>query len=110
MNTPILSKTEQDIIEMRIQGYTRKEIADKTFRSELTIKTHFQNILKKLNANDEIEAVTGYINHKLNIDVKKLLKVSATMAAVILLIYLLSSQDNRELIYEISCRLNKVFR
>jgi DNA-binding NarL/FixJ family response regulator len=44
----VLSNTEREVLELRIKGFSRKEIAEKTFRSEKTIKTHFQNIqLKK---------------------------------------------------------------
>lgn len=46
---------------MRIQGYSRKEIAINLFRSELTVKTHFQNIFKKLNFQDEIQVITWYL-------------------------------------------------
>jgi DNA-binding CsgD family transcriptional regulator len=56
-----LSKTEQQMIELRISGQSRKEIASKTFRSELTIKTHFQNISRKLDCKDEIEMVVKYL-------------------------------------------------
>lgn len=56
-----LSKTEQEMVEMRISGQSRKEIASKTFRSELTIKTHFQNISRKLDCKDEIEMVIKYL-------------------------------------------------
>lgn len=57
-----LSKTERKVMELRIDnGKSRKEIASETFRSELTIKTHFQNIMRKLDARDEIELTVKYL-------------------------------------------------
>lgn len=57
-----LSKTERKVMQMRIHnGKSRKEIASETFRSELTIKTHFQNIMRKLDARDEIELTVKYL-------------------------------------------------
>lgn len=57
-----LSKTERKVMELRINaGKSRKEIACETFRSELTIKTHFQNIMRKLDARDEIELTVKYL-------------------------------------------------
>jgi len=60
MNT-LLSKTEKQILEMRISGSSRKEIASNLFRSELTVKTHFQNIQKKTKSKDEIDMVLWYL-------------------------------------------------
>ena len=60
MNT-LLSKTERQILNMRISGDSRKEIANKTFRSEKTIKTHFQNMAKKTNSKDEIDLVLWFL-------------------------------------------------
>lgn len=57
----MLTSTERTIIEMRIAGYSRKEIASQLFRSEKTIKTHFQNILKKLQFKDELQVITWYL-------------------------------------------------
>jgi len=83
MNSIALSKTECNVIEMRIAGLSRKEIADKSYRSEKTIKTHFQNIHKKLNLNEEIQVVVWYIENVLDIDIKKTLKVAASIALIL---------------------------
>lgn len=56
-----LSSTEKRLIELRLQGKSRKEIASELFRSELTIKTHFQNIARKLHVGDEIGMVVIYL-------------------------------------------------
>jgi len=43
----IFSHTEFSIIELIEQGLSSKEIAEKLFRSPLTINTHRSNIIKK---------------------------------------------------------------
>lgn len=60
MNT-LLSKTERQILNMRISGDSRKEIASKMYRSELTVNTHFQNMNKKTNSKDEIDLVIWFL-------------------------------------------------
>lgn len=43
-----LSSREKDIIQLLKEGLTSKKIAEKLFISELTVKTHRKNIMKKL--------------------------------------------------------------
>lgn len=43
-----LSKSEMTIMELILQGLSKKEIMKKLFVSEATIKTHINNIYKKL--------------------------------------------------------------
>jgi DNA-binding CsgD family transcriptional regulator len=43
-----LTKSELTVIELILQGFTKKEITKKLFVSEATIKTHLNNIYKKL--------------------------------------------------------------
>ena len=44
-----ISKREKEIIRLLVKGNTLKEIAQHLNISELTIKTHRQNIYRKLN-------------------------------------------------------------
>lgn len=53
-----LTKREVEIISLVCQELSNKEIADKLFLSELTIKTHRRNILRKL----DIKNVAGLVN------------------------------------------------
>ena len=47
-----LSMREIDVIKLIADGATSKEIADKLFISVATVKSHRNNIMKKLNVND----------------------------------------------------------
>jgi len=51
-----LSVREQEILNLYLDGYKIKEIADKLFISKYTVKNHIQNIYKKLHINSKIEA------------------------------------------------------
>ena len=76
----VLSNTEREVLELRIKGFSRKEIAKKTFRSENTIKTHFQNIQLKTGIRNEVDIAVWYIEEVLKIEIKKLLKVTVALA------------------------------
>lgn len=52
-----LSQRETEILKLIAQGFTNAEIGEKIFLSPLTIKTHRQNILNKLNLNNTAAAV-----------------------------------------------------
>ncbi|MDR1161531.1 MAG: response regulator transcription factor [Tannerellaceae bacterium] len=45
-----LTNTEKLVLELIADGYTRKEIASLLHRDEQTIKTHWRNLMVKLNA------------------------------------------------------------
>jgi DNA-binding NarL/FixJ family response regulator len=53
-----LTKREVEIIRLVCQELSNREIADKLFLSELTIRTHRRNILRKL----DIRNVAGLVN------------------------------------------------
>jgi two-component system response regulator NreC len=52
-----LSSRETEILKHIAQGFTNSEIGEKLFLSPLTIKTHRQNILHKLNLSNTAAAV-----------------------------------------------------
>src|ERR1700689_3198431 len=45
---PLLSEREKEIVQLVAQGYRNKEIGEKLFISEQTVKNHLQNIFDKL--------------------------------------------------------------
>lgn len=52
-----LSPRECEILQLAAQGASNKEIADKCFISETTVKAHFRNILEKLHVRNRAGAV-----------------------------------------------------
>lgn len=56
----ILSKREAEVAMLICQGLTNKQIADKLFVSEKTIKTHVSNILSKLEIKDRMQLILEY--------------------------------------------------
>ncbi|MDI9339719.1 MAG: response regulator transcription factor [Sediminibacterium sp.] len=55
-----LTSTEKKILELIARNYNTKQIAEKLFASELTIKTHRKNIVKKLNLDGNQNALTKF--------------------------------------------------
>lgn len=52
-----LSKREQDVIELLVQGLRDREISEQLYISERTVKFHVKNMLNKLNVKTRIQAV-----------------------------------------------------
>ena len=52
-----LSKREYEVLVEMASGYSNKEIADRLFVSESTIKTHVSNVLLKLDAKRRTQAI-----------------------------------------------------
>lgn len=52
-----LSKREYEVLKEIASGLSNKEIANKLFLTESTIKTHISNLLAKLNAKKRTEAI-----------------------------------------------------
>jgi len=59
----ILTPREIDIVRMVAQGLHNKEIADKLFIGEGTVKTHLHNIYEKLNVDSRL-ALLSYAHEK----------------------------------------------
>jgi LuxR family maltose regulon positive regulatory protein len=62
-NSPVIDQQERlsarefEVLEFVAEGFRNKEIANKLFVSEVTIKKHLYNIFKKLNVNNRINMV-----------------------------------------------------
>jgi DNA-binding NarL/FixJ family response regulator len=52
-----ISKREYEVLQSISEGLSNKEIADKLFLSESTIKTHVSSLLVKLNAKRRTQAI-----------------------------------------------------
>lgn len=50
-----LSQREKEVVGLVASGHRNKEIANKLFISEQTVKTHLSNIFQKLELNDRLE-------------------------------------------------------
>src|SRR6267378_1667246 len=50
-----LSTREREIVQLVAQGYKNKEMAEKMFISEQTVKNHLHNIFDKLGVSDRLE-------------------------------------------------------
>ena len=74
METPVLTKTEDHVIRLKLLGFSRKEIANQTGRSTGTIQRHFQNVYEKLHVQNEIELYNWYMKNILGINIHKMLK------------------------------------
>lgn len=60
-----ITKREYEVLQEIALGSSNKEIADKLFLSESTIKTHVSNLLVKLNAKRRTQAIQIAKNLKL---------------------------------------------
>ncbi len=58
-----LSQREREIVQLVAQGFKNKEMAEKMFISEQTVKNHLHNIFDKLGVSDRLELAL-YAIHK----------------------------------------------
>jgi DNA-binding NarL/FixJ family response regulator len=56
----ILSTREREVLELVARGATNRDIAAQLFISELTVKRHMQNILRKLHVPSRVAAAAFY--------------------------------------------------
>jgi DNA-binding NarL/FixJ family response regulator len=57
-----LTNREKEILSLVAKGLSNKEISEKLYVSELTVKTHLKNIFKKLNVSSRTQAILIGIN------------------------------------------------
>jgi DNA-binding NarL/FixJ family response regulator len=62
---PLLSDREKEIVQLVAQGFRNKEIGEKLFSSEQTVKNHRHNIFDKLGVSDRLELALYAIHHRL---------------------------------------------
>jgi two-component system, NarL family, nitrate/nitrite response regulator NarL len=62
---PLLSDREREIVGLVAQGFRNREIGEKLFISEQTVKNHLHNIFDKLGVSDRLELALYAIHHRL---------------------------------------------
>ena len=62
---PLLSDREKEVVQLVAQGFHNREIGEKLFISEQTVKNHLHNIFDKLGVSDRLELALYAIHHKL---------------------------------------------
>jgi DNA-binding NarL/FixJ family response regulator len=63
-----LSQREREIVALVAQGFKNKEMAEKMFISEQTVKNHLHNIFDKLGVSDRLELALYAIHNNLHTD------------------------------------------
>jgi two-component system, NarL family, nitrate/nitrite response regulator NarL len=62
----VLSHREREIVVLVAQGFKNKEMAERMFISEQTVKNHLHNIFDKLGVSDRLELALYAIHHNLH--------------------------------------------
>ena len=60
----LLTKREKQIFTLLIQSYTTKDIAEKLYISEKTVRNHISNVIQKLGVESRIQAVSELMKMK----------------------------------------------
>src|SRR6202030_428033 len=66
-----LSQREREIVALVAQGFKNKEMAEKMFISEQTVKNHLHNIFDKLGGSDRLELALYAIHKKLHLTAER---------------------------------------
>jgi DNA-binding NarL/FixJ family response regulator len=66
-----LSHREREIVQLVAQGYKNKEMAEKMFISEQTVKNHLHNIFDKLGVSDRLELALYAIHKGLHLNAER---------------------------------------
>ncbi|MNN84308.1 putative transcriptional regulatory protein NarL [compost metagenome] len=59
-----LSTREKEVLDLLVEGYSYKMIADKLFISMDTVRSHIKKIYEKLQVNSKSEAVVKALRNK----------------------------------------------
>jgi DNA-binding NarL/FixJ family response regulator len=62
---PLVSDREMEVVQLVTQGFQNKEIGEKLFISEQTVKNHMAHIFDKLGVSDRLELALYAIHHRL---------------------------------------------
>jgi two-component system nitrate/nitrite response regulator NarL len=62
----VLSTREREIVSLVTQGFKNREMAERMFISEQTVKNHLHNIFDKLGVSDRLELALYAIHHNLH--------------------------------------------
>jgi two-component system, NarL family, nitrate/nitrite response regulator NarL len=62
---PLLSDREKEVVQLVAQGFRNREIGEKLFISEQTVKNHLHNIFDKLGVSDRLELALYAVHHRL---------------------------------------------
>ena len=65
INDKLLTKRENEIFMLLVEGYTNKQIAETLEISISTVKTHVENIYDKLNIHDRVYMLFYAIKNKI---------------------------------------------
>jgi len=60
-----LSSREYDVLQLLVNGFTTKDIAEKLFISKRTVEGHRQKLLDKTTSKNYVELIRFAINHQL---------------------------------------------
>jgi DNA-binding NarL/FixJ family response regulator len=60
----LLSDREKEIVHLVAQGFRNKEIGEKLFIREQTVKNHLHNIFDKLGVSDRLELALYALHHR----------------------------------------------
>ena len=60
----LLTKREKEIFTLLIRSYTTKDIAEKLYISEKTVRNHISNVIQKLGVESRIQAVLELMKMK----------------------------------------------
>ena len=61
----LLSDREKQFVLLVVQGYINREIGQKLFLSEQTVKNHLHNLFGKLGVSNRLELALYAIHHRL---------------------------------------------
>ena len=61
MSKNILTTREKEVFSLLVKNYTTKNIADKLFISEKTVRNHISNVMQKLEVESRTSAVIELI-------------------------------------------------